>query len=124
MTKPFAFVFYEKLLPGQQLANRLQDLGYRVQVISDAGLLEEQAQKEKPMFLVAEFSRAKPAISDAIVAMKKNPTTAHIPVLAYVVGSNPILRETARAVGATLVASERGLLEQLPELLEQILQVD
>ena len=37
MTQPLALVLYERLLPGSQLVNRLQDLNYRVQVIADAG---------------------------------------------------------------------------------------
>ena len=36
MTQPLALVLYEKLLPGSQLVNRLQDLNYRVQAIADA----------------------------------------------------------------------------------------
>ena len=35
MTQPLALVLYEKLLPGSQLVNRLQDLNYRVQTIAD-----------------------------------------------------------------------------------------
>jgi hypothetical protein len=30
VTRPLAIVFYEKLLPGTQVVNRLTDLGYRV----------------------------------------------------------------------------------------------
>ena len=30
MTQPLALVWYEKLMPGSKLVNRLQDLGYRV----------------------------------------------------------------------------------------------
>src|SRR5262245_49139849 len=35
MTEPLALVVYEKLLPGSQLVNRLQDLKYRVQTVAD-----------------------------------------------------------------------------------------
>ena len=34
MTQPLALVFYEKLMPGSQLVNRLQDLNYRVQAVT------------------------------------------------------------------------------------------
>ena len=37
--QPLALVLYEKLLPGTQLVNRLQDLNYRVQTVNDAALL-------------------------------------------------------------------------------------
>ena len=39
MTQPLALVVYEKLLPGSQLLNRLQDLNYRVQAIANADSL-------------------------------------------------------------------------------------
>jgi hypothetical protein len=31
MTQPLALVYYEKLMPGGPLANKLRDLNYRVQ---------------------------------------------------------------------------------------------
>jgi CheY-like chemotaxis protein len=124
MTEPLAFVFYEKLIPGQQLVNRLQDLGYRVQAVTDAGILEEQVQKHMPMLLVTEFPAEKTPVHQAIVSVKKNPATEHVAVLAYVAEANPALQKTARAAGINLVASESGVLEQLPQLLEQVLQVE
>ena len=45
MTQPLALVLYEKLLPGSQLVNRLQDLNYRVQVIPDAEKLVREEQR-------------------------------------------------------------------------------
>ena len=47
MTEPLALVVYEKLLPGSQIVNRLQDLNYRVQTISDPALLAECAEQGK-----------------------------------------------------------------------------
>ncbi len=124
MTEPLALVFYEKLLPGQQLVNRLQDLGYRVEAVTDAALLEEQAQQQSPMLLVAEFPAEKSAVPDVVTALKKNPATAHIPVLAYVVEASPAFQEIARNAGANLIASEAHVLDQLPQLLEQVLRLD
>ena len=41
MIQPLALVFYERLLPGSQVVNRLQDMRYRVQVVGDpAGLVK------------------------------------------------------------------------------------
>ena len=39
MSQPLAVVFYERLMPGSQLVNRLQDLNYRVLAINNAALL-------------------------------------------------------------------------------------
>ena len=119
-----AIVFYEKLLPGQQLVNRLQDLGYRVQVVTKAADLAEQVGQQKPMLLVAEFPVGKPLVGDAITALRQDPGTAHVAVLIYTAGANPELQKTARAAGANLTVSERGILDQLPELLDQVLRID
>lgn len=124
MTEPLALLFYEKLIPGQQLFNRLQDLGYRVQTVNDADTLKDELEAQKPMLLIAEFPAAKTVVHDAIASLKQNPATAHVAVLAYIAEGNPILQETARAAGANLIASESGLLEQLPQLLEQVLRLD
>jgi len=48
MTEPLALVLYEKLLPGSQVVNRLQDLKYRVESISDASRLVECAEQIRP----------------------------------------------------------------------------
>lgn len=124
MTKALAFVFYEKLLPGQQLVNRLHDLGYRVHALTDAATLPGEAEKQKPMLLIAEFSDDRPALAQTIASLKQNPATSHIAVLAYVAGGNSNSSESARTAGANLVASETGLIDQLPQLLEQLLQLD
>ena len=124
MTEPLALVFYEKLLPGQQLVNRLQDLGYRVHAVTKVNLLVEEVQNRKPMLLIAEFPTGKPAIAEAITTLKKNPDTAHVAILSYAPDTNPAMQEAARTAGVNLIASESGVLEQLPQLLEQVLQVE
>jgi hypothetical protein len=127
MTEPLAFVFYEKLIPGQQLVNRLQDLGYRVHAVTEANVLEQEVQNLKPMLLIAEFRADPPVLANAISSLKKNPATAHVAILAYIPEmpeGDTTLRDAARTAGTNLIASEAGVLEQLPQLLEQVLQVE
>jgi len=49
--QPLALVFYERLMPGSQLVNRLQDLNYRVLSLSDATRLMATVQRESPLLL-------------------------------------------------------------------------
>jgi PleD family two-component response regulator len=124
MTTPLALVLYENLLPGSQLVNRLQDLGYRVQAVNDAQTLTLQALQERPMVIVVDLVAASADVCAVIQELKKNPETKHIPVIAFADLKNEKLQSTAIAAGATLVAGNDAILDQLPELLDQALQVE
>jgi PleD family two-component response regulator len=124
MTQPLAFILYESLLPGSQLANRMRDLGYRVSTVPDALQLVAQAEAEKPMVLVTELFNSTADVCALLRELKQNPATAHIPVLAYFSAKNKDLQSTAVQAGANLVAGDAALLGQLPRLLEQVLEVE
>jgi len=124
MTQPLALVVYEKLLPGSQLVNRLQDMKYRVQTVTDAATLVACAQQEKPMLVLADLVSTHRDIFDAIKRLKQNPETQHIPVIAFSPEEAVDLQNAARDAGATLVASEAAILNHLPQFLDQALQVE
>ncbi len=124
MTQPLAFILYESLLPGSQLANRLRDLGYRVSTVPDAQQLVAQAEAEKPMVLVTELFNSTVDVCALLRDLKQNSATSHIPVLAYFSAKNKDLQNSAKQAGANLVAGDTALLGQLPRLLEQVLEVE
>ena len=123
MSKPLALVYYSNLLPGSQLAGRLLDLGYRVQSLSSAVLLPETCEAEMPLVLIAEIAPAADVCA-AIVCLKANPATQHIPVLGFSRTHSPAEQSQARQAGVTLLAADAGIAEQLPQLLDQILQIE
>lgn len=123
MTTPLALVFYENLLPGSQLVNRLQDLGYRVQTIDDLKTLVVQAVREKPLVIVSDLAAAQSDVCAVIRELKRNSETKHIPVIAFSDMKDEQL-PAATAAGATIVAGSGAILDQLPELLEQALRVE
>ena len=47
MSEPLAILHYSNLMPGGQLANRLQDLGYRVQMLADMAALTRDLSTRK-----------------------------------------------------------------------------
>jgi CheY-like chemotaxis protein len=114
MKLPLAILLYENLIPGSQLINRLQDLGYRVETINDARLLVELAEREKALVVVADLFKA----------MKTNPATSHIPVVAFADAKQRDLQKAASANGANLVASNLTIVAHLPQFLDQALQID
>jgi len=124
MTQPLALVLYERLLPGTQLVNRLQDLNYRVQAMADPDMLLAQARREKPMLVLADLASTRENVCGAVAQLKQNPDTRHIPVIAFAPDDTAGLQAAARAAGAVLVVTEAAILNHLPQLLQQALQVE
>jgi CheY-like chemotaxis protein len=124
MTQPLALVFYEKLMPGSQLVNRLQDLNYRVQAVNDLASFQHCAQSEGPMLVFVDLESKEGDVCLAIAALKSDAATQHIPVVAFASERAVELQAAAQKAGAKLVVSETTLLEHLPELLNQALQVE
>ncbi|MFO1501291.1 MAG: hypothetical protein U1G07_23355 [Verrucomicrobiota bacterium] len=124
MTKPLALVFYEALLPGTQLVNRLQDLGYRVLAHTQASTLLEQAKQSTPLVMLLDLATRNADLCEVIRQIRQNTDTAHIPILAFAKDGQEELRTAAHAAGASLVAGDTAVLTHLPELLEQVLDID
>ena len=124
MTKPLALVLYEKLLPGSQLVNKLQDLNYRVYTIADAGALVDYARQKKPLLVLVDLASSLTNVSVAIAKLKQNADTKHLPVIAFAGDQEADVRESARKAGATLVVNDAAILTHLPQFLEQALHVD
>jgi PleD family two-component response regulator len=124
VTQPLALVFYEKLMPGSQLVNRLQDLNYRVQPLTDANQLAAIAKSEGPMLIFTDLESSHSNICAVIAGLRKGSETAHIPILAFADETAEPLQAAAREAGATVVVSNTALLAQLPNLLEQALRVE
>ena len=124
MTKPLAVVFYESILPGSQLANKLADLGWRVLTNGRAADIAELVRKEKPMVVIAELALRQGDFSAVIVELKRDPAVAHIPVIGYTAVKNQKVQDAAVKAGAKLVAADSAILDQLPHLLEHALSVE
>jgi CheY-like chemotaxis protein len=124
MTQPLALVVYEKLLPGTQLVNRLQDLNYRVRAVMDSNTLLACARQEKPMLVVADLASSRGDVCEAISRLKQDPSTQHIPVIAIAREGDAALLEAAQKAGATLIAGEAAILSHLSQFLDQALQVE
>ena len=122
MTQPLALVFYERLMPGSQLTNRLQDLNYRVEVVSDLASLQSSAQSEGPMVVFIDLESGRGQANSAIARLKSDVSTQHVPVVAFASERLADLQAAAQAAGAKLVVGESTLLGHLPELLNQALQ--
>ena len=124
MTKPLALCCYENRLLGSQLVNRLQDLGYRVRVADRAHDLAAIASQEQPLLVLTDLGCGGADICCVINQLRQTGSTKHIPILAFGPQGSTELQAAAHSAGATLVAIESGLLQQLPRLLDQVLELE
>jgi CheY-like chemotaxis protein len=124
MTQPLALILYEKLLPGSQLVNRLQDLNYRVQTLTDPGLLVPCAEQARPLVVLTDLESTHSDVRSAISRLRQHPATQHVPVIAF--GGEQSLKDSAttEAAGVTLVVSDVAVLNHLSECLQQALEID
>ena len=123
MTQPLALVLYERLLPGTQLVNRLQDLGYRVLTVA-GDTLKTTAEKERPMLALVDLAARRIRVPELIADLRANPATSHLPVIAFANDQDAKREAAARKAGATLVVNEAAMLDHLDQFLEQALQLD
>ena len=124
MTQPLALLFYERLLPGSQLLNRLQDLGYRVQNTAALPSLVELARTSKPLLVFVDLRERLGQAATVIQALRQNAETNHLPVIAYAGEKDTTLQDSARQAGASVVANEAALLQHLEQLMDQALRFD
>ena len=124
MVQPLALVLYERLLPGSQLVNRLQDLKYRVQTITDPALLVTCAEQTKPMLVLADLHSQRNDVLPAIAQLRQNAATKHLPVIGFAADPAPAGEAALKAAGVTLLVHENAILTHLPQFLEQALQVE
>jgi CheY-like chemotaxis protein len=121
--QPLAMVFYERLMPGSQLVNRLQDLNYRVFSLHDTARLAATVQRESPLLLFIDL--ATPGdVCGMIATIRSAPATAHIPVIGFAPENEPNLLTAAQNAGANMAVTETAVIAHLSQLIDQVLRVD
>ena len=127
MTSPLALVFYEDLIPGSQLVNRLQDLQYRVQAVSTLEELVACAASTGPMLIFTDLVSKSGDVCAVIKKLRANPTTAHLPIIGFADEADDAeakLPAAGREAGATLVVADSAILTHLEQFIERALQVE
>jgi CheY-like chemotaxis protein len=124
VTLPLALVFYEDLIPGSQLVNRLQDSQYRVQAVSDLEELTAGAASAGPMLIFADLASKRGDVCAVIRKLRSDPATAHIPIIGFADDAAEALHAAGREAGATLVAADSAILTHLTQFIERALQVE
>ena len=120
---PLAVIFYERLMPGSQLANRLQDLNYRVLTVSNLAALVSTVQRESPLLLLVDLA-SRGEVNATVERILADPATSHLCLIAFAPDNAPELLQAAQKSGVKFAVSEAILANHLPYLLDQALAVD
>ncbi len=123
MLQPLAILCYERVMPGSQLANRLQDLNYRVLVVNDPSLLVATARRESPLLIFVDMVHRGDVVG-TISQLKAEADFRHLPVVAFASDKDEELLTMAQQTGARLAVGESALTGHLQQILEQALQLD
>jgi CheY-like chemotaxis protein len=121
--KPLALVVYERVMPGGQLANRLQDLGYRVQNLTRPADLLDTARSETPLLVFLDLATPGEVLT-ALRALKAEPATVHLPVIAFAPEKSESLLAEALTAGAILAVADTAVVNHLPQLIDQALHLE
>ena len=124
MTEPLALLAYERVLPGSQLVNRLQDMRYRVQTVPGPENLVDTVEREKPLLVIADLGTRTSQMCDAIRQLKQIETTKHIPVVAIIAVSSASAEKAARDSGADMVVTDSAIQIHFKQLLDQALHLE
>jgi DNA-binding response OmpR family regulator len=124
LMEPLAMLLYQKLLPGTQLVNRLQDLKYRVQTIGDPAELAESALKIKPMVVLIDLSSPDSELLREVRRLRECKETQHLPVIGFGATSSEEAKNRALEAGVTLLVSESAILSHLSQCLTKALELD
>ena len=120
--QPLALVFYERLMPGSQLVNRLQDLNYRVLPVNSLDRFTATVQRESPLLLFIDLAMAGD-VCGAIAALRSNPATAHVAVVAFAQDNAQKLIQAAQKAGANVAVGETAVVNYLDQIVDQALEV-
>jgi CheY-like chemotaxis protein len=121
---PLALVYYEDLMPGSQLVNRLQDLRYRVQTLATVQELAAAAASTGPMLVILDLVSRKADMCGVIRGLKAERATSHLPILGFGDDGDEALQAGARTAGATVVVGDSVVVAHLPQFIERALQVE
>jgi CheY-like chemotaxis protein len=98
-------------------------LNYRVQAVNDLASLQQCARSEGPLLVIADLA-GREDVCRAIAALKADAATQHIPVIAFAGEQGTEWQAAAQKAGATLAVSEAAIVNYLPQLLNQALQLE
>ena len=124
MLKPLAMLCMDSPVLGSQLAARLSELGYQIHEVKDPSKLFALTGKHMPFLIITELGQSRQKTLESIRLIRSADSTKHIPILGVDRLTSNQPDPDSLTSGITLVAAEKRILDQLPDLLEQLLAME
>jgi len=123
VNEPLAILLCSRGLIATQLAERLEALRYRKQVIHDPAQLRPVAEAEHAMIAFADLEESEEVVAAAVQLLRNDPGTAHVPVIGFRREMNEGAQNALISRGFTVVVSDSAVLNHLSQLLDRALDV-
>lgn len=122
--KPVVLVVFERLHPGSQLVQQLEQLQYDVRTLRDASGMVPAAEQTRPLLVLVDLYSSTVDVCTCIAVLKSTPSTAHLPVVAFAQELDPTRETEAVKAGARYAVSGSALLTHLQQILDQAMEVE
>ena len=106
-----------------QLAQRLEELRYRMVVVATPAELVPRAEAEKPMVVLVDTEGQPEPVAFALQQLRRHPPTSHLPVICFARAVDDAMQAALATCGATMVVNEAAILSHLSQLLDHALDV-
>lgn len=104
------------------LSNQLRHLGYEPIEATDARAGEMKALSENPDFIIMDLGLPGMNGIEAAARLKRNPQTAHIPIMAYTVWDREFYEHEARSAGIAVYLTKPTSPQVFKKVIEELLQ--
>jgi CheY-like chemotaxis protein len=93
-------------------------------VVTKVEELVAAAEQAKPLLVLADLEPSPTPVLGALRALRQHSLTQHLPIIALAGERLDKLKAEAEAAGVTLLVGDTAILNHLPQLLDQALQIE
>ena len=116
MAEPLVLALVPDLMFSTRIEQALRHLAYRAEFAADRGALVARTRAAAPVLVLVDLAARGVDAAGAIQALKEDPATAEVPVVAFGPHLDEAARAAAQAAGADAVVANSKLALDLPSL--------
>ena len=119
--KPTVLLAADDLMFPSRIREAMRPLGYPLSVAATEEAVREKIVTDSPAVILVNLNTRRVDPIALIRALKADPATSEVPVLAFAGHVETAKHDAARAAGADMVAANSSVSMHLPKLLDRLL---